>query len=1054
MKVVTRLALWSLCLALLGMGSTTVWSQPATNEKNHGRHSGWEHKPNHIRILTQPASQTVVLGQAVDFTVEAVGKPAHLHYQWRKDGVRLDAHTATYHIAATTPASAGSYTVTVSNPTGHVTSARAVLTLNAPPVIQAQPASLTVVQGGTATFSVSASGSGTLGYQWRKGGNPVAGATAANLTLASVTAGDAGAYDVVVTNALNGTVTATTSLAATLQVNVPPTITSQPLSQTVDLGGGATFAVAATTNGGTLSYQWRKDGQPLAGATLDTFTLAAVAGTDAGTYDAVVSNSLNGTTTTATSLGAVLTVHEPPTIQTQPQSRTVQPPDAVTFTVAALSNHGGPLTYTWKKNGTAIPDATSASYTVASTEFPTNGDAYSVLVSDGVFSVESQTVYAQASVPSPVYAGDPVPVPSRPLTVLPSFHVDPVQFPNGAFRLGYDETLKNPVWTAYVNFPVHQPYANSQADYTQDLRLAAPQVGKTDYNGIYTGGAGVPNSYDRGHQVPRADISYRYTPVAGDDATMMSNLVPQISQFNQQTWQRLEEAIGGNQGGDTDGLTSFKGRVWVYTGSVFPAEPAWWNSTVTPGLRIAIPTACYKIVVSESTPGEPKVLAVLMPNVWGLVNADATLTQYVTSVARIESLTGLNFFPNLSSLAPGLDIPTWKATVDVRGWRVPFEQAAGPNVHMVEPSWNSSVAVDDAVTFVGAATPASAAAPGTTIAATTWTFGDGTPAATGTTTSHVFTSGGSFNVSFTAQDSLGASNTITRVITVTGGNTPPVLTGLANQATTVGTPVTATFTVADDITPAGSLSVTATADNTTLLPGPLVVTNTNGACTLLLTPAAGESGVATVTVTATDASAAIATTTFTLTVNAGGGSGQPVLIISQYYEGASFNKWIEVTNVGGGTYDAATTPLYLGLWTNPNTSNTFKTALIPGTLAPGASLLFKNTGAVLPAATNLTNGGSAIGNNNVINFNGNDAVFITTVATATSAAWDARTDTIGDLSWGAANPGADKSFYRIPSVVSGNLTFTAAEWIQKTMAEVDAAADADTWRLGFHIYLH
>ena len=222
----------------------------------------------------------------------------------------------------------------------------------------------------------------------------------------------------------------------------------------------------------------------------------------AGAYTVTVSNP----TGSATSAPAVLLVHEPPTIQTQPQSQTVLPPDPVTFSVVAISNHGGALSYAWMKNGTAIPGATGTSYTVPSTEFPTNHDAYSVVVSDAVFSVESSTIYAQAAVLSPVYAGDPIPVPSRPLTVLPSYHVDPVQFPNGAFRLGYDESLKNPVWTAYVNFPVHQPYPNSQADYTQDLRLEAPQVGKNDYTGIYTGGASVPNSYDRGHQVPRADI--------------------------------------------------------------------------------------------------------------------------------------------------------------------------------------------------------------------------------------------------------------------------------------------------------------------------------------------------------------------------------------------------------------------------------------------------------------------------------------------------------------------------------------------------------------------
>jgi DNA/RNA endonuclease G (NUC1) len=1240
MKVLGGLAQTSLCLAVLCTGAmaATPGSQPAARHEeqrkgeDHGRHEGWENKPNHLKILKEPASQTVALGQPVVFSVEAIGKPDKLHYHWRKDGVTVGGNAPVFRIAATTAGNAGQYTVTVSNETGHVTSVPATLTLNqppailsqpsaltvaqggtavlqvaasgtgilgyqwskagapiagatspaltltavttaqagpyavvvtntlngtltatasspavltvnappaiqtqpagltvvqggpasfaltatgsgtlsyqwtkggaplagatasvlnltavttadagsyaavvtntlngvatstlsasaalvvnAPPAIQAQPAGLTVAEGGQASFTVTASGSGTLSYQWSKGRLPIAGATSSSLALAAVTAADATSYTVVVTNTLNGIATATASVPALLLVNVPPVFTVHPVSQTADLGSAATFTAAATPGqGAALSYQWRRDGQPIAGATDATYGLTAVLASDAASYDVVATGTLNGTVTTATSFAAVLTIHVPPTIQVQPKSQTVVPPGAVTFTVKATSNHGGTLTYAWKKNGTAVPQALSASYTVASTEFATNGDAYAVTVGDGVFSLESDTVYAQASVPSPVYAGDPVPVPSRPLTVLNSLHVNPVEFPNGAFRLGYDESLKNPVWTAYLNFPVHQPYANSDADYTADLRLAAPQVGKDDYTGIYTGGAGMADSYDRGHQVPRADVSYRYHTVAGDDATIMSNLVPQSSQFNQQVWQRLEETIGGSLGGDTDGLTSFKGAIYVYTGSVFPPSPAWWSSKVTPGLKIAMPTACYKIVVSEPTPGQPQVLAMLLPNVWGLTNVPGTLTQYVTSVARIEALTGLEFFPNLATQAPGLDIPTWKANVDVRGWRAPFEQVTGPNVHMVEPSWNVSVNLNDTVTFTGAATPA-ASAPGTTIAGTTWTFGDGSASTTGTSTSHVYTAGGSYNVTFTAQDSLGTSNTITRVIKVLGGNTPPTLPALANQATTAGTTLTATFTVADEQTAPGNLTVTATSDNTTLLPAALVVTNTNGVCTLPLAPAAGLTGTATITVTVTDSSAVNTSGTFVLTVNPGGVAGLASLIISQYYEGASYNKWIEVTNVGGGTYDASATPLYLGLWANPTTSYVMKTALIPGTLAPGASILFKNTAAVLPVAANLTNGASAIGNNTVINFNGNDPVFITTVNGTNVAAWDARTDTLGDLSWNAANPAADCSFYRNPAVLKGNPTWTASEWIRKTMAEVETAGPADTWQLGIHVYNH
>jgi DNA/RNA endonuclease G (NUC1) len=735
------------------------------------------------------------------------------------------------------------------------------------PAITTQPQATAVLAGQPASFSVTATGSATLTYQWRKGGATIPSATSATYTFAAAQPADAGAYSVVVTNPAGSV----TSADAALTVNIPPSITTQPADETVTEGQAAQVSVTAAGTA-PLSYQWQKDGSDLSGATSATLAFASAGSGDAGTYRVVVTSPYG----TATSSGATLTVNPatplPPTILVQPQTRTVLPPDAVTFTVSAQANNGGTLTYAWMKDGTAIPGATAASYTVPSTEFATNPDAYSVAVSEGVLSTVSDTVYALASVPTPTYAGDPVPVPSRAITVLPSYHADAVEFPNGAFRVGYDESLKDPVWSATMDFPVQFPYANSTADYTADPRLDAPRVGKNDYTGIYTGGANYPDSYDRGHMTPRADVSYRYTPVAGDDATIMSNLVPQSSQLNQQTWQKLEDAIGGTQGGATDGLTSFKGRVWVITGPVFSASPRFWDSTATPGLRIAIPVACYKIVVHETSAGHPEVLAMLMPNAWGLANSASTLTWYVTSEARVEALTGLDFFPDLAAVAPGLDIPTWKATVDVRGWGVPFEQATGPNVHMIQPSYDSTVDVGTAVEFDGAATPNSTAAAGTSIASATWNFGDATPTATGFTTTHTYSATGTFSASFTADDSLGSSNVITRVIRVippASSNAAPTTTpsGLADQSVTAGQSATVAFTVDDDRTLPGDIQVAAVSDNGTLLPASgIIVSNASGAVTLVLNPAAGQTGAATVTVTLTDGDGLTATRAFLLTV--------------------------------------------------------------------------------------------------------------------------------------------------------------------------------------------
>jgi hypothetical protein len=164
------------------------------------------------------------------------------------------------------------------------------------PSILFQPQSRTNNSGTTAAFSVTADGTGPLVYQWRKNGSNLSnggnvfGATSPNVTLASTSASDAGSYTVMVTGF--GSVT---SAPAALMVitNQPPTITSEPQSQTNSAGSTATFDVTAGGSG-PLAYQWRKNGSNLSnggnvsGATTSSLSLLNVSLADAATYDVVV----------------------------------------------------------------------------------------------------------------------------------------------------------------------------------------------------------------------------------------------------------------------------------------------------------------------------------------------------------------------------------------------------------------------------------------------------------------------------------------------------------------------------------------------------------------------------------------------------------------------------------------------------------------------------------------------------------------------------------------------------------------------------------------------
>lgn len=150
-------------------------------------------------ITTQPASLTVVSGADASFSVVATG--GSLSYQWRQNGAILDGITAQkFTFSPALPARTGNYDVIVTNSAGSVTSNLATLIVGEVPAITTQPVALTVAAGSPASFSVVATSSVAVTYQWRKAAVNITGATAASYTIGSAAAADAASYDVVISN--------------------------------------------------------------------------------------------------------------------------------------------------------------------------------------------------------------------------------------------------------------------------------------------------------------------------------------------------------------------------------------------------------------------------------------------------------------------------------------------------------------------------------------------------------------------------------------------------------------------------------------------------------------------------------------------------------------------------------------------------------------------------------------------------------------------------------------------------------------------------------------
>ncbi len=164
---------------------------------------------------------------------------------------------------------------------------------------KSQPVSQVVNRGASVTFAVTAQGSSTVRYQWRKNSNNITGATNSTYSIVSALDTDTGTYDVVITN-LSGN---KTSQAASLTVLGEITITQHPASLIVTQGFGTAFSVSVS-GAPPFNYQWRKDGVNITGATNNPYSFPAYTNS-AGIYTVEVSNYLGATVSRGASLSVV-----------------------------------------------------------------------------------------------------------------------------------------------------------------------------------------------------------------------------------------------------------------------------------------------------------------------------------------------------------------------------------------------------------------------------------------------------------------------------------------------------------------------------------------------------------------------------------------------------------------------------------------------------------------------------------------------------------------------------------------------------------------------------
>ncbi|EDY18045.1 Immunoglobulin I-set domain protein [Chthoniobacter flavus Ellin428] len=272
-------------------------------------------------VTTNPATQTVTAGNAVTFTVAASGNPTPtVQWQVSTDGGstfnNVAGATSTNLTFTTAPTDNGNkYRAVFTNVQGTATTTAATLNVQFAPIITTNPNNATITIGSPVTFNAAANANPAATVQWQLSSNGgasftnIVGATSTTLSFTPTAGDDASQYRAVFTNIIGSTNTT----AATLTVNLPPTVTLNPSSSLVNTGSAATF-MAGATGRPAPTVQWQVSTNSgasfsdIGGATSTTLSFTVDYSMNTYQYRAVFSNVAGSATTTA----ATLTVNRPP----------------------------------------------------------------------------------------------------------------------------------------------------------------------------------------------------------------------------------------------------------------------------------------------------------------------------------------------------------------------------------------------------------------------------------------------------------------------------------------------------------------------------------------------------------------------------------------------------------------------------------------------------------------------------------------------------------------------------------------------------------------------
>ena len=204
-------------------------------------------------------------------------------------------------------------------------------------------------------------------------------------------------------------------------------------------------------------------------------------------------------------------------------------------------------------------------------------------------------------------------------TYLPTYSGELVH--HTYYSLSYLEKYEQAEWVAYVmdRTMLNVPNLSRFGRFDPDDAVTTRSANHNDYSN---------SGYTRGHLAPAGDMAFDSTAMR--ESFLMSNISPQIREFNNGVWKELEENVRD--------WTYKAGKLYIITGPIFTGS----QKTIGKDNKIAIPDAFFKVLLDyEDT--DKKAIGFIIPNTM----STKRLEEYMTTVDEIEKITGLDFFNDM-----------------------------------------------------------------------------------------------------------------------------------------------------------------------------------------------------------------------------------------------------------------------------------------------------------------------------------------------------------------------------------------------------------------------